>query len=245
MKKNWFSVTQLQKNVYALAEFSHWEEVISYLIVDKTQAFLIDTGMGYKSIRTCVAEITNLPVTVLLTHSHWDHIGGINEFKEIIVFNNAFEIHNLKCGFSSNTIEELNKIELFSNGFIPKKYTVAGTDSIKVVEDNAIIPSDSFSVQVIHTPGHTPGSVCFYVSELNAIFTGDTLYPGPIYLQLKESNVPDYIKSIKKLHTILNKDVCIFPGHNKIQSSFSLLQEAYDLVTIPYYEGTQLSILYT
>ncbi len=243
MKKNWFSVTQLQTNVYALAEFSHWEQVVSYLVLDKTQAFLIDTGMGYASIRKCIANITNLPVTVLLTHSHWDHIGDIQDFKNIQLFNNTFEIDNLKKGFSSEKIEELCKKELFSNGFVPKKYVVEGTESIKLFTDSEIIQSNSFSIQVIHTPGHTPGSVCFYIKELHSIFTGDTLYPGPIYVQLEESNLQDYTKSIAKLHTLLDKNVSIFPGHNKTLSSFLLLQEAYNLVTINSYEGKQLSIL--
>jgi glyoxylase-like metal-dependent hydrolase (beta-lactamase superfamily II) len=105
---SWFTVSQLHPQVYAFAEFSHWEQVVSYLIVDKHRAFLVDTGMGYASIDEEVKKITSLPVTVLLTHTHWDHIGGLHEFESASVFNHSFELAQLKKGFSSKEVPELH-----------------------------------------------------------------------------------------------------------------------------------------
>src|SRR5688572_5957336 len=107
MKKNWFTVTQVHGNIYAFAEFCHWEQVVSYLVLDSSQAFLIDTGMGYWSLKDEVKKLTSLPVTVLLSHAHWDHTGGVADFTNVHVFDHDFEKHSLKNGFHSTTIKEL------------------------------------------------------------------------------------------------------------------------------------------
>lgn len=231
MNKNWFTITQIKKNIFSLAEFSHWEKVVSYLIVDKSQAFLIDTGMGYASIKHEVEKITTLPVTVLITHSHWDHIGSCNEFEKLHVFDHPFEKKNLKYGFSSNEITELTDKEMFSNGFLPIEYVVKGVNSFSVLQDKKFISSDNYHIETIHTPGHTPGSVCFYISELDALFTGDTLYPGPLYAQMTESSITDYVTSIKKLQKYKSTGLAIFPGHNDVISNQQLLIEADELFT--------------
>jgi glyoxylase-like metal-dependent hydrolase (beta-lactamase superfamily II) len=252
MQKKWFTVTQVHTNVYALAEFSHWEQVVSYLIIDTTQAFLIDTGMGYDSIKAEVAKLTNLPITVLLTHTHWDHIGGIGEFEVINLFDDSFEIHSLRQGFATKNIPEMNDTELFSNGFMPKTFTVTGKDTVTTFTDHHIIPSDTFAIEVIHTPGHTPGSVCFYIEAFKILATGDTLYPGPLYAQMPESDLHDYCLSIKKLATYLDEDLTILPGHNSVTARQDLLLEARELFDtiqkiptgelLPEYKGKLLSV---
>lgn len=227
--KNWFTVTQLEKNIYALAEFSHWEKVVSYLLVDKNQAFLIDTGMGYASIRQEVEKITSLPVIVLLTHTHWDHIGSIGEFDDIYLYDNISEKENLINGFNSIKIIELNDKLMFEDGFRPKKYLVKGKKNFTVLKDQQFIHSENFDIQVLHTPGHTPGSVCFYISKLKALLTGDTLYPGPLYAQMPESSISDFIFSIKRLQKYAEPELKILPGHNEIISNQKLLIEAQKL----------------
>lgn len=229
MKNNWFSVTQVTNQIYAIAEFSHWEKVVSYLLVDQTKAFLIDTGMGYEPLKDVVRSITTLPITVLLSHSHWDHIGGVPEFKNVYIYDDRFETDNLKQGFKSKNIVELTQNEMFLDSYNPKEFVVLGRNDFELIRDQQIIQSDSFLIKVIHVPGHTPGSVCFYVKELNAIFTGDSLYPGPIYLQLPESNIFDYMKSIENLAKMINPKTLILPGHNAITSSFDLVLDANKL----------------
>lgn len=244
MEKNWFTITKINKHIYALAEFFHWEQVVSYLIVDKSKAFLIDTGMGYSSIKKEIEKICYLPISVLLTHSHWDHIGSINEFETIFIFNSTFEINNLKTGFSSQIISELNEIKLFCNGFKPKKFKVKGKKNFITLVDGQIIKSDTFTIQVIHTPGHTPGSACFSIPELNVLFTGDTLYPGPIYVDLPDSNILTFADSIHKLKNLVQHNVVILPGHNAITAKDELLDEAISCLSQQTRsKGKHLSIL--
>lgn len=225
MKKPWFTIKQIHNNVYAIAEFSHWEQVASYLFVDKLRAFLIDTGMGYASIKNEIVKITTLPITVLLTHAHWDHIGGAADFEKIYIFNDKFEKESLEHGFYSNDIAELNNPQMYSNGYLPKQYVVPGIKMFHFLNEK-VIHSDNYDIEVVHTPGHTPGSVCFYIPKLNLLFTGDTLYPGPLYAQLPESNLQDYTKSILKLSKLFKPDLLILPGHNAVTAQSQLLMEA-------------------
>src|SRR3989344_6241676 len=139
MKNSWFTVQKVHQNIYALAEFHHWEKVVSYQIIDQTQAFLIDTGMGYESIKLEIAKLTSLPVKVLLTHAHWDHIGGTNEFEDISVFNDPFEIKSLEAGFISGDIDELMDSQMFSQTkYSVKKYRVLGIKNYTLLSDGQI-----------------------------------------------------------------------------------------------------------
>lgn len=84
MKKNWFTVKKLKANIWGIAEFEHFEEVISYLIVGSKKALLFDTGMGIKNIREVVTQITKNEISVINSHQHYDHVGGNNLFSNIL-----------------------------------------------------------------------------------------------------------------------------------------------------------------
>ncbi len=72
----WFTVERVDADTYAVSEYRHWEEPHCYLLLGRERAALIDTGLGVGDIRAVVERLTDLPVTVLTTHVHWDHIGG-------------------------------------------------------------------------------------------------------------------------------------------------------------------------
>jgi glyoxylase-like metal-dependent hydrolase (beta-lactamase superfamily II) len=222
---NWFTITKVHPQVYALAEFNHWEQVVSYLFLGKYQAILIDTGMGYQNIKHAIERITKLPVTVLLTHAHWDHIGGVNIYDQIFVYNHPFEKKLLEQGFYSSEIGELSNSSLFDKPFKSLDYQIKGIKNYQLLKDE--IKIDDFSFKVIHTPGHTPGSVCFYEEKLNILFTGDTLYPGPLYIHLTESCFEDFVISINKLKDHITKNTIIFPGHNRIKCSSQIFEALY------------------
>ena len=78
--RNWFWVRHLPGNVYSLFEPYQDQGVISYLILGEESALLWDTGMGIFDIRKCVEQLTDLPVTVLNSHDHFDHTGGNHLF---------------------------------------------------------------------------------------------------------------------------------------------------------------------
>ena len=86
----WFEVYRLTSTVYAIYEDGQFEEVISYLVLGEDKAALIDTGNGIGDIKALVDRLTNLPVTVLNTHTHGDHIGGNHQFREVAALDTPF-----------------------------------------------------------------------------------------------------------------------------------------------------------
>jgi len=79
----WFKVYSVGENVLAIVEPYNFEEAISYLILGKNKALLFDTGIGVDSISLVVKQLTKLPIIVINSHSHYDHIGGNYEFNNI------------------------------------------------------------------------------------------------------------------------------------------------------------------
>ena len=79
-KENWYDVRDLGDGIWGIAEWGHQEEVLSFLLVGDQEALLLDTGLGFFSMRAIIESITAKPVTVVNTHSHFDHIGNNAEF---------------------------------------------------------------------------------------------------------------------------------------------------------------------
>jgi glyoxylase-like metal-dependent hydrolase (beta-lactamase superfamily II) len=260
--KDWFEVyDKIHDRIIAIREPNHEQNVVSYLVLGKSRAVLIDTGMGYSDISEVVSKHTKLPVTVLLTHSHWDHIGGNNLFDDLWLFNDYFEIGRLKRGYDTHNQEDIDEIfyglksfEDYKNGFEPHQYTVPGRKKFNVINPGEMLKIDNLSFQVYHTPGHSPGSVCFLVPELHALFTGDTLYPGPLYAMLPESNQESFFNSIERL-AVLGKldDLQLFPGHNSPLNDVGFLRYAVNYIedvkngkipNTPYQENKLIGLQY-
>jgi len=79
----WFEIYRIRPGVFAIYEPRQFEEVISYLILGAKRALLFDTGLGVGRISAVVARLTPLPVTVINSHTHFDHVGGNAEFRDI------------------------------------------------------------------------------------------------------------------------------------------------------------------
>jgi len=181
----WFKVNNIKNSVYAISEPYHWEDVRSYLFVGKDKAILIDTGTGLCPLKPTIDRLTELPITVILTHCHWDHIGSINSFNEIYV--HSEEENWLKNGIPI-PIESI-KNNITSRGydyskcpnFDIDKYTVPTKSGCNNLKGGETISNGFHELEVIHTPGHSPGSITLYERTLKIMVTGDLLYKGTIY----------------------------------------------------------------
>lgn len=219
MKNNWYTIKKLSKDFWGILESGHFEKVISYLLVGREQAILIDTGMGIHSINEVVKNITVLPVYVINTHCHFDHVGGNHEFQSIAIFPTKQSMEISKTGWDKEELDKLTSPDDFYqevSGFNIDTYSIKPFTIERFLIDQQNLIIDKFNFKIFHTPGHSPDSVCILEQNNNYLFAGDTVYNGPIYLQMQDSNVRKYLASLKKLEMISPKPK-IFGGHNEFR----------------------------
>lgn len=224
-KPEWFNVTRISQNLYAIREPHHVEDVISYYIKGSSKSVLIDSGMGLADIKKVIPSENPL---LLLSHSHWDHMGGASDFSDVAVFEDPTEQNRVNNGWKP---EEMAGFEAdnfvgveIPRSFSKDKFSIPGVSLLMRLKDNQVIDLGSDKLRIIHTPGHTPGSTCFYLENEKLLLTGDTLYPGPEYLHMQESNLADYFASLEKLLKLTEGNLkAIHPGHNAVYSDPDLL----------------------
>jgi glyoxylase-like metal-dependent hydrolase (beta-lactamase superfamily II) len=229
--KTWFKTVELANNLYVIAEHEHAEEINSFLLLGDDFNFLIDTGMGLFSMKKCVQNISNKPVKVLNTHSHFDHVGSNVEFSDIFMFEHKDNKKAAKNGFSEEYLSKWASNKHFRSGVyknIPKPYTIPAFPNAKFFDNNAVFQNTNFSLQVIHTPGHSDDSVCFYEEKLGWLFAGDLLYDGAIYIE-KVGGLRKFKNSIERISKLrkLNR---IFSSHNAFELSIELFSELQEVL---------------
>ncbi|MFC1492368.1 MBL fold metallo-hydrolase [candidate division KSB1 bacterium] len=215
----WFEVYKLPGNIFAIYEPNQFEEVISYLVQGEDKALLIDTGPGIGNMRMLVSELTDLPVIVANTHAHFDHIGNNYQFDEIMVYNNEVEIQRIKTGVNNEQlrehIESGNVWKGLPEDFDPLTWKTPPVEITRLLEDGDIVDLGNRSLEVIHTPGHSPGHICLLDRQARIMFTGDLYYPGPLYAFGEDVDLDDYVDSIAKLTNLCTEYDYVCPGHNE------------------------------
>lgn len=211
----WFKTIKIDEKTYCFQEYLHDEETNSYLLIGKTYAILIDTGMGVASIKNEVGKLTSLPIKVITTHAHWDHIGCHKEFNDIGI--HPFEANWLTSyPFPLKQVKDelLKTSKSFPNEFKIENYSIYQGSAGFLIENNEIFDLDGRKLLAIHTPGHSPGSICIYDITNKYLFSGDVIYKGELDCYYKGTNPYDYYKSLEKL---LDLDIKkIYPGHHEI-----------------------------
>ncbi|MBD5639634.1 MBL fold metallo-hydrolase [Clostridium botulinum] len=221
----WFIVEQIDEVTYVISEYKHWEETHCYLLNGTDKSLLIDTGLGVENIKRIVDQLTNKPVIVIATHIHYDHIGGHGYFKDFYVHEDEVEWINEKFPLSLDYVKKLLAEEPceFPANFNINQYEIFKGRPTKIIKDNDVIELGNRSIQVIHTPGHAPGHMCFYEKSSGYLFTGDLIYSGKLTAFFPSTDPTAYMESIKRIATLPVKK--IFPGHHDLNVPIYIIQE--------------------
>jgi len=212
----WFEVYKVAPRTFAIYEPHQSEEVISYLIVGQKQAVLFDTGMGIADIKKIVSRLTSLPVVVLNSHTHDDHVGGNWQFLFVFGMDTAFTRENAK-GSTADAQAEIAPGEICGDlpkRFDPKAYKTKPWHISAFIHDGFRIKLGGRTVEVIATPGHTPDAIALLDRENGLLFTGDTFYPAPIWLYRPETDLAAYEKSIARLAALAPEVKTVLGAHN-------------------------------
>jgi glyoxylase-like metal-dependent hydrolase (beta-lactamase superfamily II) len=213
----WFEIYRIRPGVFAIYEPKQFEEVISYLILGEKRAVLFDTGLGVGKISAAVARLTALPVTVINSHTHFDHVGGNAEFKDIWNRDLPYTRKNMRGQpnvYSRDTLAPERLCGPIPSGTDTKSFSIRPWKSTHWLRDHEQVDLGGRVLEVIFTPGHTPDSVALLDRRDGLLFVGDNFYPGPIYLFTPETDFAAYTRSMEMLAALQPQIKLLLPQHN-------------------------------
>jgi glyoxylase-like metal-dependent hydrolase (beta-lactamase superfamily II) len=227
----WFTVESIDETTFAISEYGHWEQVHSFLLIGEDRAALIDTGLGIGNIRSITGQLTNLPVDVLTTHVHTDHIGSHGQFERIYVHEGDRDW--LVHGIQGLTLEQIRRdigrdiTRKVPEGFDPAAYTPYQGEPAGLLRDGDLFDlGGGRIITVYHTPGHSPGHLCFGDDSRGFLFTGDLLYDTtPVYAFYPSTSPAGLVRSLARIAQI-NGIRKVYGSHNTLGLDPEILREA-------------------
>lgn len=190
-----------------------WKEN-SYVVIgrDNGRAVVIDPGSVADEVRSILEKQGAVTVAILLTHAHYDHIEGAARLRDIT--GARVYVHR-----EDETL--LRSVNAYALAWRLPIIKVPPADII--LERDQVVSVDSLSVQVLHVPGHTKGSVAYAVDDM--LFVGDTILPAMVgRVDLPGGDQSSLQSSIKKLLCFAGKHFMVFPGHGDPASLASILE---------------------
>lgn len=248
----WFEVYRPAPGVFAIYEPHQAEETIGYLIVGQKRALLFDTGMGINDIKKVTAELTKVPIIVLNSHTHDDHVGGNWEFDTVYGMDTDFTRNNAK-GSREDAQAEVTPDQICGSlpkGFDPKTYVTRPWKITAYMNDGERFDLGGRTIEVIATPGHTPDAISLIDGANGLLFTGDTYYPAPIWLFRPETDLDAYAASIRRLAALAPQVNLVLGAHNIPVASPAVLAQlvtAFEVVRagkVPATPGSPGKVLY-
>ena len=228
----WFEVYKVASEVYVFYEPGQAEEVISYLVAGTERAALIDTGCGIGDVKRLAEEFTKLPIMVVNTHSHYDHIAQNYLFDEVAIFDCPYSRQAAKKG---RTREQMAK--LLADGLLWKplppnfdraNYHVPSFTPTRWLQDGDVIDLGDRELKVFHTPGHSPDSICLLDKDAKLFWTGDIFYTGAIYTYLPGGDLDTFIRSYEKMIALSAQCERLMPSHNEPWIEKEILKEVLE-----------------
>lgn len=205
MVDDYFAVEDLGDGTFAIGEPLYYQQNYSYLIVGATRALLFDCGSGTRDISGVVAGLTKLPVIVILSHLHFDHLGGIAPFARV----EMIDLPETRADVSAGL-------------FRPSRYHYMGfvdgrsAPSFRIyawLAPGAFIDLGGRSLQFLSTPGHTPSSVALFDAKNRRLFSGDFIYPTTLYAFLPGASLSAYQATARMLLGLLPADTVLWTAH--------------------------------
>jgi glyoxylase-like metal-dependent hydrolase (beta-lactamase superfamily II) len=245
--KPWFNVETVDDGIVMLTE-PHvarlWRANI-FLVRGRDHDLLVDTGMGIASLRAAVAELTDRPIVLFSTHGHLDHIGGHPEFSDCAIIVHPAEAASLEnpsgpAGLSYASLPESRRAEYRAAGFdtdglmvdaVPDAgYDIAahrfrGVRATRLIDEGEVLDLGTRRFEVLHLPGHSPGSIALWEAATGTLIAGDAVYDGILIDSTADAHIPTYLRTMARLRAL---PVSVVHGGHKRRFGRARLHEIID-----------------
>ena len=202
---DYFTVQELDTRTFAIGEPRYAQSNYSYLIAGSERAVLFDAGPGIRDIRPVAQSLTELPITFIPSHFHYDHVGNQVTFEDVAVVDLPYLRERAPDGrLQLRFAEHLGAAE--------------GIEAPALEVDAWLAPGTTLALggrtlRVLYTPGHTEDSISLLDLGSAQLFSGDFLYPGPLFAFLPNSGMGDYRQGAETLLRTVPQDARIFGAH--------------------------------
>jgi len=170
-----------------------------FLIEGTDKAMLVDTGFGGGDIKSFAETLTYLPIFLINTHTDVDHIGCNDSFEKVMMHQEEEKYYQMKKPDNHAVVEPL--------------------------EDGDVIDIGTRKFEVIHIPGHTPGSIALLDRNNKLLISGDSVQTGAVFMFGKGRDINMYIESMKKLDKMKTDFETILPSHGDIPIKADIIPE--------------------
>ncbi|HUN73985.1 MAG TPA: MBL fold metallo-hydrolase [Steroidobacteraceae bacterium] len=218
----WFEWERLADDVTRIWEphVIRVEQCNIWHVRGRERDLLIDTGMGIASLRTAAQEIFDKALTAVATHTHLDHVGSLHEFGDRIVHEaEAEELVRASGNFSmlrqDHPVEFISALEragyevgpsfitaLPHADFDLRHFERPSAPPTRCVSEGDVIDLGDRVFEVLHLPGHSPGSIGLWEAASGILFSGDAIYDGPLLDEIAGSHIPDYLSTMRRLESL-------------------------------------------
>lgn len=205
-EKDWYQVTTIDHNIRLISEhaINPFYRCNIWHVRGKDRDMMIDSGSGLYSLRQNVAGLLDKPMTAVASHTHFDHIGCHHEFECCLA--HPAEIPVLINPTPEKTVaDKYATAEMFDTlpigGFDPTTYHVKAVHeaNTQALQQGDILDMGDRHFEVLYVPGHSPGSIALWDSRNGVLFSGDAIYDGPLLADNEDSDIADYINTMKQL----------------------------------------------
>ena len=181
-----------------------WVETNCYFAINEatSECIVIDPGDDAAMLASKIDEKGYTPAAILLTHGHFDHATGANELAER---------YHVKIYVHEDDFDLMADPQRNCCGMMGRRIVNRADEKLR---DRQVLQLAGFEIQVIHTPGHTPGGASYYCAEAGCVFSGDTLFQGSVgRTDFPGGSMSAIVRSVKEKLFLLPDDTRVCPGH--------------------------------
>ncbi|MEY7851745.1 MBL fold metallo-hydrolase [Natrarchaeobius sp. A-rgal3] len=209
-ERDWFEIDEFGDGWWRITEGDPVLRCHSFLVRDGDDAVLIDTGLGIEDLPSVVEGLAGIDVPVVLTHSHWDHIGAAHRFDDVAIHGRertadgrvAIDVLSEEFGQRPTQFVDdwLERGRSFPAGFEPDSYAIEAVDGVDSVEPGEEIAVGDRSLETVPIPGHSPGQLAVLDRTAGICHAADVLEPGgEVFAQFDDSDLGAYLDTINRL----------------------------------------------
>jgi glyoxylase-like metal-dependent hydrolase (beta-lactamase superfamily II) len=202
---DYYTIERVDERTFAIGEPRYPQQNYNYLILGSKRAVLFDAGPGIRDIRPVAKMLTDLPITFVPSHFHYDHVGGDFTFERVAII----DLPHVRARIANDALtltamEHLGIVE----GYERRTFHVS-----EWLTPGASMSLGDRRLRVLHTPGHTPDSISLFDEESGVVFSGDFIHPGSLYGFLPNSSMKEYVDGAETMLGAIPEDVRILGAH--------------------------------